>query len=795
MRKSVGYLSAGIIIVAVGVSGALFIAFRKPDLRVDTILAAYKENTQYGSLTIHYPFDQTLFPPEIVPPNFRWEDSRSDSDAWLVTIEFGNASERMSVLRQSMQWTPSEEEWEAIKRQSLGSSAKFTVLGVNRARQEKVLSGASISISTSKHEVGAPIFYREVNLPFIEAVKEPSRIRWRFGVISSPKRPPIVLEKLPVCGNCHSFSADGTILGMDVDYANDKGSYAIQRVEEEMTLDRSCVMTWNDYKKEDKEQTFGLLSQVSPDGKYVVSTVKDRSVFVATPDLAFSQLFFPIKGILAIYSRETRAFHALPGADDRQFVHSNATWSPDGKYIVFARSKVHHLKNIDDTTAALLTPEQCAEFLRGGKTFLFDLYRIPFNDGKGGKPEPLEGASHNGMSNYFAKYSPDGKWIIFCKARSFMLLQPDSELYIVASEGGKARKLGCNTGRMNSWHSWSPNSRWLVFSSKANSPYTQLFLTHIDEQGRSSPAVLLSQFTAHDRAANIPEFVNVKPGAIKRIREQFVDDHSYMRAGNYPLQYDDLPAAARAYQKALQLNPRNADALNNMGLVLMEQEKFEEARTYIAKAIEYRPDHKESYQNLGIILYNQHKLQEAVAQWHEALRIDPNYFEAHVTLGLACLEVSKFKEANDHFRNAIRLSPSDPFMQYHVGLTFYKQGDHTQAAVHYSLALEIKPDHFESLLGLATIRATSQDSALRDGEEAVQLATKACNLTQYQDPMAMTTLSEAYAEAGRFADAMSAAQRALQIARETGNEDLANGILQTIERYRQRKSGRQSDPR
>ena len=62
---------------------------------------------------------------------------------------------------------------------------------------------------------------------------------------------------------------------------------------------------------------------------------------------------------------------------------------------------------------------------------LFELYRIPFNEGKGGKAEPIKGASNNGMSNYFAKFSPDGKWIVFCKAKSFMLLQPDSELYMI----------------------------------------------------------------------------------------------------------------------------------------------------------------------------------------------------------------------------------------------------------------------------------------------------------------------------------------------------------------------------
>ena len=166
----------------------------------------------------------------------------------------------------------------------------------------------------------------------------------------------------------------------------------------------------------------------------------------------------------------------------------------------------------------LLTPEECAEFLKEGKKFQFDLYRIPFNDGAGGKAVPLAGASANGMSNYFPKYSPDGRWIVFCKAASFMLLQPDSELWIVPAATQStgcpaARRLECNTRRMNSWHTWSPNSRWLAFTSKVNGPYSQIFLTHIDEAGHSSPAVDLSHFTAADRAANIPEFVNVPPTA------------------------------------------------------------------------------------------------------------------------------------------------------------------------------------------------------------------------------------------------------------------------------------------
>ncbi|MHC4559416.1 MAG: tetratricopeptide repeat protein, partial [Planctomycetota bacterium] len=597
MRKPAVHLIIGISIVAVVV--VLLIALYAPGPRIEDILALYRANAEYDSLTIRYPLNETLFPPEIVPPTFHWEDGSSKSDRWLVTIMFQDNEDRINILLHEPQWTPESDQWELIKKGSLEKQAVVTILGVNRWSRWKILSAGKVSIKTSRDPVGAPLFYREVNLPFIDAVKDPTNIRWRFGDISSLQQPPIVLEKLPVCGNCHSFSANGETLAMDVDYANNKGSYVITEVAEQMLLAPSDIITWSDYRKEDGQQTFGLLSQISPDGRFVVSTVKDESVFVPKPELAFSQLFFPIKGILVIYNRHTGTFTALPGADDPQYVQSNPVWSPDGKYIVFARTEAYKLKNVSGPRKVLLSPEQCEEFLKEGKQFLFDLYRIPFNDGKGGKPEPIEGASNNGMSNYFAKYSPDGKWIVFCKAKSYMLLQPDSELFIIPAEGGRARRLRANTSRMNSWHSFSPNSRWLVFSSKANSAYTQLYLTHIDEEGGSSPAVLLSQFTAADRAANIPEFVNIKPTAIVKIRDKFVDDTSYLRAADEYLKADDFAGAERQCRKALELNPNNALVHGTLGVALARQDKLDEAIRHFSQAISLEPGYVDAHYSLG----------------------------------------------------------------------------------------------------------------------------------------------------------------------------------------------------
>jgi len=718
-RRSLVVAALGPVALAVG----LFIAGCDRDPSTPAIIAAAADATA-ARLQITYPIEGTLFPPESVAPTFVWEDKTGTVDRWYVVVRDDTGGDVLRVTVDAPRWRPSEESWRQIKQHSSERDAEVILAGVSQKKRATVLSSARVHIRTSKDEVGDSLFYREVPLPFLTAVQDPSRIRWRFGTIDAQAGPPIVLQNLPVCGNCHSFADNGSILGLDVDYGNDKGAYAIMPVSKRMVMDDAKIITWADYKRADGELTFGLLSRVSPTGRYVISTVKDRSVFVAIPDIMFSQLFFPIKGILVVYDRETKAFAALPGADDPQYVQTNAVWSPDGKEILFARTTAHHAQHLEQQNSVLVDEKDVPEFTVEKKPFRYDLYRIPFNDGKGGTPEPLRGASGDSMSNFFPKYSPDGKWIVFCKANSYMLLQPDSELYIIPAAGGVARRLRYNTARMNSWHSWSSNSRWLVFSSKVNTPYTQLFLTHIDENGNDSPPVLLERFTSPDRAANIPEFVRLPGDAIADIREQFLDPYSFLRAGTANENTGDHKGAERAYRRGLELAPDDAELRNALGWTLFQEGRPAEAVTEYERALAANPRHVKSHNNLALVLVELDRLEEAAGHFKTSLELEPKA-EIYSDLGFIMARLGKAEAALADYRKALELDPHCASAHFNLAVAFVQAGKLGEAESHYRKALPGKPTaETHNGLGYVLAQQGRTDEAVAEFRKAIEVDAK-----------------------------------------------------------------------
>jgi hypothetical protein len=552
------HFSVTFVVAAIAAVASFGLIHRSQTSRelVPAVFAAQQQSPTLWPLSIDYPEDGSIFPPGITPPTVLWRDAAGAS--WNIDIVFADKTppihfvtggERIKIPPIDTQavsdtnkpptltdqqaadftWTPDAATWATIQTHSVAAPARLVISGMRDGRT--VLSQAHVAFTTSPDPVGAPIFYRDVPLmptAGVNGVVSPLApdaihlIHWCLRDIRKPASR-VLLKDMPTCANCHSFSADGKTFGMDIDGpSNDKGLYAVVPVQKHMTIDAKDMVHWNTDGKVGQTRV-GFMSQVSPDGRYVVSTfagpslaLHDSYYVTNFTDHRFLQVFYPTRGILEWYSRDTQTRYPLPGADDPKYVQTDGVWSRDGKWIVFARAEARDPRK-PGQPAALHSNDPNETQIQ------YDIYRIPFNDGKGGKAERIVGASENGMSNSFPKVSPDGKWIVFVQAKNGQLMRPDSQLYIVPFEGGIARRMRANTRLMNSWHSFSPNGRWMVFSSKARSPYTQMYLTHIDADGNDSPPILIDNTTASNRAVNIPEFVNIDPDGIEDIQVHVAD--------------------------------------------------------------------------------------------------------------------------------------------------------------------------------------------------------------------------------------------------------------------------------
>jgi tetratricopeptide (TPR) repeat protein/Tol biopolymer transport system component len=843
------------------------------------------------ALTIDYPATGSIFPPEITSPTFIWHDNAKQAKVWRIDVEFRNGAAAMhfqapgapmkignidprcvastnKVPELSPEqatahtWAPDNQIWETIKKNSTAHPATVSILGFAAEGQEQPSSRGSITIQTSNDPVGAPIFYRDVPLMPSETEKGIIKplatnaiplIQWRLRNISMPESR-VVLEGMHTCANCHSFSRDGKTMGMDMDGpANDKGLYALAPIQPQMSIGTKDMVSWNP--SEDGQFAFnrvGFMSQVSPDGSYVLTTVSrgDRApqnnFYVANfNNYRFLQVFYPTRGILAWYRRGTGERRPLPGADDPRYVQTDGVWSPDGKYVVFARALAKESYPVDG---------KMAEFANDPKEvqIQYDLYRIPFNDGRGGKAEPILGASANGMSNTFPKVSPDGRWIVFVQCHNGQLMRPDSQLYIVPVEGGKARRLRANAPPMNSWHSFSPNGRWLVFSSKRRSPYTQMYLTHIDEQGNDSPAILVDNSTAANRAVNLPEFVNIPQNGLVKISTPAVDVYKKFdeavdlaKTGSPEAaisKWEEVakldPADARVqnnlgsalawsgqyqeaishYRKGLELNPQyhaihnnlglallatgqfdeavrqfrqglgsypeSAELHNNLGQALAAQGHLEEAKPEFTKALAINPNSGETQNNLGRVLQQSGHLNAAIAQFEQAVQINPNLAEAQNDLGVALISASKLDEARPHFEKALEINPQFAEAHCYLGIVlYYSQGDVKDALAHWRQALLLQPKNLLAMNQEAHALAAGPESDELDYGQALKLAQQAVQLSAGHDPTMLDTLAIAYAAAGRFTDADQTAHRALELAAEQQRTQLVEALNTKIKLY------------
>ena len=769
-------------------------------------------NGPASAITVDYPSQDSIFPPDIVAPTFLWRDPAEDAvQWWRVDVQFAGHTppiqakakgERMKVGESDPRcfsdtneppkltpeqaaahtWKPDAHTWDNIKKNSVDKPAVITITGFSDEALMRPVSRGTVTISTSKDPVGAPVFYRDVPLMPSETLKGVIKplspqamhyITWRLKYVNEPDSRKLI-EGFPTCANCHSFSRDGKTLGLDVDGPqNDKGLYAMVSVQPRTTIRQQDVIKWSTFKGPmGGNLRVAFMSQISPDGKYVVNTINDPRVtgpndtndqigkyyVVNFKDYRFLQVFYPTRGILAWYSKETGRLQPLPGADDPNYVQTDGFWSPDGKWLVFAKTKAREpFPNGVPLAQRANDPNETQ--------IQYDLYRIPFNNGKGGQAEPIEGASQDGMSNNFPKVSPDGKWIVFVKCKNGQLMRPDSELYIVPSTGGTARRMRCNALPMNSWHSFSPNGHWLAFSSKRRGPFTQMYLTHIDKDGNDSPAILVEGTTAANRAVNIPEFVNVPQDGLLKIDSPATEYYRLFDSALDLTRKEQYEPAVAEWKKALVLGADEPKVYYNLGVCFAHLGQYDEAIRQFQKALDLHADDADTNTNLAITLVKSGKPGEAIPHFQKALELQPGDAQAYSNLGGLMEESGQLDGAIAEFRKALEIDPSDADAHNNLAVALVNANRPEEAIPHFERALILNPNSRDYRYNLARV-------LLNQGQvsEAISQLEK---VSSPPDPAVLATLASAYAKAGRFSDALPVARQALGLAAQQGKQDLA----------------------
>jgi tetratricopeptide (TPR) repeat protein len=267
--------------------------------------------------------------------------------------------------------------------------------------------------------------------------------------------------------------------------------------------------------------------------------------------------------------------------------------------------------------------------------------------------------------------------------------------------------------------------------------------------------VVLANFTAPDRAANIPEFVNAPADAIGRINEQFLNDYSHVRAGFFAELSGDVDHALAEYQKALALNPNCVHAHQRLGFLLCNvTHKSQEGLAHTTEALRLDPNNGFAHYDLGMAMRGEGKLDLAAEHFAAAVRLTPTNFnllynsaEMHCSLGEVLLAKAREKEAGEILTRAVGLDPKNARAHYFLALAQAAQGMLEQPLQHYSIACSLQP--------------------------AVDTA-----------PELHYLMSVNLARAGQTQDALKSARRALDLAKARGDTNLVEIIKARMEDYR-----------
>ena len=225
------------------------------------------------------------------------------------------------------------------------------------------------------------------------------------------------------------------------------------------------------------------------------------------------------------------------------------------------------------------------------------------------------------------------------------------------------------------------------------------------------------------------------------------------------------------WRDTLARNPQCWMAHNDLGSILGQSGRVQEAMQHYEQALRIKPDYVEAHYNLGIALAQTGNIEEAIAHYEQALRINPDFAEGHFNLGNALLQEGKVSDAIGHYEQAVRIKPDYAAAHFNLGNALLQEGKVSDAIAHYKQVVRIKPDFSEAHLdlGLALAQTGKTEEAIAQYEQALRLKPDSAE--------AHIDMGNALLFQGKDSEAMAQYQEALRISPEYPQAHVDLGIV------------------
>jgi hypothetical protein len=407
--------------------------------------------------TIRPDYSNSVIPPNIAPLNFTIADSGEGFSVVISSVK----GPSISLVSSSPEITIPPRKWRRLLEQNTGSELKFQIF---IKRNGRWYSFSPITNRIAPEAIDRYITYRKSYPQFY--MKDRLEILQR-DLESFDEE--IILSPKTGCFNCHTFYRHSTdkflfqarFYGKNYLLLHDQGRTSL--ITPVLRRPGSSYASWHPN---------GNLIAFATDAKVSVS------VFAAGKGAEEVLEYTDLDGDLAIYNIRDNTMSTTAAISRKDRVENQPAWSPDGKFLYFL--------------SAPMVPKK--DFVK----VQYDLRRIGYDAGLDtwGEVETLVSATETGRGASFPAPSPDGRFLLFCMTDrgSFSIVRQSTDLYLMDLEKKSFRKLAINSDHSDSYHAWSSNSRWIVFTSKrSDGIFGKLFLSYFDSDGIAHNPILLPQ--------------------------------------------------------------------------------------------------------------------------------------------------------------------------------------------------------------------------------------------------------------------------------------------------------------